>query len=72
MAADEVRDILRLPASEDVDRRTLHELGARSVRAVALQFRMLRETSANVGSAEPVGGSPVANLAALIGERRTW
>ena len=65
-----VREVLRLPESEDVDTRTLRELGARSVQVVALQFRILQETSVNVEMHELVGGSPIADIATLIDVRR--
>lgn len=65
-----VREVLRLPGSEEVDTRALRELGARSVHVVALQFRILQETSVEVEIAELVGGTPVAGIAALIDVRR--
>ncbi|WDV56933.1 acyl carrier protein [Streptomyces coeruleorubidus] len=66
-----VREVLQLPESEDVDMRTLRELGAGSLQAVALQFRILEETSVNVEMADLVGGSRVADIATLIDERRS-
>jgi hypothetical protein len=65
-----VREVLRLPESEDVDARTLRELSARSVQVVALQFRILQDTSVTVEIAELVGGTSVADIAALIDVRR--
>lgn len=65
-----VREVLRLPESEEVDTRTLGELGAGSLQVVALQFRVLRESAVNVEIGELVGDSPVADLAALIDARR--
>lgn len=65
-----VREVLRLPESEDVDLRTLRDLGARSLQTVALQFRILQETSVNLEMDELVGGSHIADIAALIDERR--
>lgn len=65
-----VREVLQLPESEDVDMRTLRELGAGSLQAVALQFRILQETSVNVEMGELVGGSHIADIAALIDMRR--
>ena len=65
-----VREILQLPESEDIDLRTLRELGAGSLQTVALQFRILQETSVNVDMGELVGDLHLANLAALIDARR--
>ena len=65
-----IREVLRLPESEDVDTRTLRELSAGSVHAVALQFRILQETSVTVEMGELVGGSCVADIATLIDGRR--
>jgi hypothetical protein len=65
-----VRETLRLPGSTEVDPRTLRELGARSVHVVALQFRILQETSVEVEMRELVGDSPVADIAGLIDVRR--
>lgn len=65
-----VRDVLQLPESEDIDMRTLRELGAGSLQTVALQFRILQETSVNVEMEELVGGSHVADIATLIDVRR--
>jgi acyl carrier protein len=65
-----VREVLRLPESEDVDLRTLRELGAGSLHAVALQFRILQETSVNVEMDKLVGGSHIADIAKLIDVRR--
>nr|WP_223243769.1 acyl carrier protein [Streptomyces sp. CBMA156] len=65
-----VREIVQLPESEDVDRRTLRQLGAGSLQVVAVQFRVLQETSVTVEMGELVGETPVADLAALIDARR--
>lgn len=65
-----VREVLRLPESEAVDTRTLRELGTRSLQVVALQFRILQETSVQVEMTELVGGSSIADLATLIDLRR--
>ena len=65
-----VREVLRLPESEDVDSRTLRELGAGSLQAVALQFRILQETSVKVEMDKLIGGSHVADIAELIDVRR--
>lgn len=65
-----VREVLRLPESEEVDLRTPRELGAGSLQAVALQFRIFEETSVSVDMADLVGGSRIADIAALIDERR--
>lgn len=65
-----VREVVRLPESEDVDARTLRELNARSVQVVALQFRILQDTSVTVEIAELVGGTSIADIAALIDVRR--
>ncbi|HEV2343202.1 MAG TPA: acyl carrier protein [Actinocrinis sp.] len=65
-----VRDVLQLPESEDIDMRTLRELGAGSLQTVALQFRILQETSVNVEMEELVGGSHIADIATLIDVRR--
>lgn len=65
-----VREVLQVPESEDIDTRTLRDLGAGSLLAVALQFRILQETSVSVGMDELVGGSPIADIAALIDVRR--
>lgn len=65
-----VRDVLQLPESEDIDMRTLRELGAGSLQTVALQFRILQETSVNVEMGELVGGSHIADIATLIDVRR--
>lgn len=65
-----VREVLRLPESEEVDTRTLRELGARSLHAVALQFRILQECSASIEMDELVGALRVADVATLIDERR--
>ncbi|MGH3767198.1 MAG: acyl carrier protein [Pseudonocardiaceae bacterium] len=65
-----VREVLQLPESEDVDMWTLRELGARSLQVVALQFRILQETSVNVEMDELVGGSHIADIATLIDVRR--
>ena len=65
-----VREVLQLPESEDVDMRTLRELGAGSLQAVALQFRILQETSVNVEMDKLVGGSHIADIAKLIDVRR--
>lgn len=64
-----VREFLRLPESDDVDQWTLPELGATSLQAIALQFRVLQETSVKVGMAELAGGSHVAEIAELIDAR---
>jgi methionyl-tRNA synthetase len=61
-----VREVLQLPESEDVDLRALRELGAGSLHAVALQFRILQETSVTVEMDQLVGGAPVVDIAALI------
>jgi hypothetical protein len=66
-----VREVLRLPESEDVDARTLRELNARSVQVVALQFRIVQDTSVTVEMAELVGGTSIADIAALIDVRRS-
>lgn len=65
-----VREVLQLPESDEVDTRTLRELGAGSLQTVALQFRILQETSVTVEITELVGSSHIADLAALIDERR--
>ena len=65
-----IREVLQLPESEDVDMRTLRELGAGSLQTVALQFRILQETSVNVEMDELVGGLGIADIAALIDGRR--
>ena len=65
-----VRDVLQLPESEDVDTRALRELGAGPLQVVALQFRILQETSVTVEMTELVGGARVADLATLIDARR--
>jgi hypothetical protein len=65
-----VREVVRLRGGEEIDTRTLRELGARSVHVVALQFRIFQETSVNLEVHEMVGDSPVAELAALIDGRR--
>lgn len=61
-----VREVLQLPESEDIDMRTLRELGAGSLQTVALQFRILQETSVNIEIGELVGGSNIADIATLI------
>jgi hypothetical protein len=65
-----VREVLLLPESEDVDMRTLRELGTGSVQAVAVQFRILQETSVSVGMGELVADTRVADIATLIDARR--
>lgn len=65
-----VREVLQVPESDDVDTRTLSELGAGSLQAVALQFRILQETSVNVEMDELVGGTQIADIATLIDVRR--
>ncbi|MFE5818109.1 acyl carrier protein [Streptomyces sp. NPDC056479] len=65
-----VREILQLAESEDVDTRTLRELGAGSLQVVAVQFRILQETAVNVEMDELVGASHIADLAMLIDVRR--
>lgn len=64
-----VREMLRLPETDDVDSRTLRELGANSLQAIGLQFRILKETAANV-EMEELAGANVEEIAALIDERR--
>lgn len=64
-----VREALRLPESADVDTRTLQELGANSLQAIGLQFRILKETSANV-EMEELAAAHVAEIATLIDSRR--
>lgn len=67
---DLVREILQLPESAEVDSRTLRELGAGSLQAVAVQFRILQETSVSLEMDELVGCSRLDELAALIDARR--
>ncbi|WP_240659913.1 phosphopantetheine-binding protein [Streptomyces sp. WAC 01529] len=65
-----VRKVMQLPESEEVDTRTPRQLGAGSLQTVALQFRILQETSVNVEMSELVGDLSIADIAALIDERR--
>lgn len=65
-----VRDVLRVPESEEIDHRTLRELGAVSVQVIALQFSILKATSVDVAMAELVGGASVAEIAEMIDVRR--
>lgn len=65
-----VREVLRLHESEDVDSRTLLELGARSVQVVALQFRIIQEAAVNLEVSELVGDSSIADIAAVIDNGR--
>ncbi|ACU75165.1 hypothetical protein Caci_6311 [Catenulispora acidiphila DSM 44928] len=65
-----IRDVLRLPESEEIDHRTLRALGAVSVQVIALQFSILKATSVDVAMSELVGGASVAEIAELIDARR--
>lgn len=65
-----IRDVLRVPESEEIDTRTLRELGAVSVQVIALQFSILKATSVDVSMAELVGDASVAEIAELIDVRR--
>ncbi|MET7680647.1 acyl carrier protein [Streptomyces sp. NPDC005423] len=65
-----VQEILQLPESEVAGTRTLRELGAGSLQTVALQFRILQETSVSVEISELVGDAHLADLATLIDVRR--
>jgi acyl carrier protein len=65
-----VRDVLRVPESEEIDNRTLRALGAVSVQVIALQFSILKATSVDVAMAELVGGASVADIADMIDARR--
>jgi acyl carrier protein len=65
-----VRELLQLPESEDVDKRTLRELGANSLQTLSVQFRILQETSATIEVDELVGGSQIADIATLIDVRK--
>jgi hypothetical protein len=64
-----VREILRLPVTDEIDGRTLRQLGAVSVQVVALQFRIFKETQVRVSMSELVGDAPVADIAVLIDTR---
>lgn len=65
-----VRDVLRVPESEEIDTRTLRALGAVSVQVVALQFSILKATSVELTVAELVGDATVIEIADLIDARR--
>lgn len=65
-----VREVVQLPESADVDARTLRELGAGSLHTVALQFRILQETSVTIEMAELVAAPHLADIATLIETRR--
>lgn len=66
-----IRDVLRVPESEEIDTRTLRALGAVSVQVIALQFSILKATSVELTVAELVGESTVVEIADLIDARRT-
>ncbi|GLY28367.1 acyl carrier protein [Kineosporia sp. NBRC 101731] len=66
-----VRETLQVPESEEIDRRTLTELGLGSLQAVALQFRILRETSVRIEMGALVGGHRLVEVAELIDANRS-
>ena len=61
-----VRAMLRLPEDQAVQDRTLVSLGMESLQAIALQFRILEQTGADVSVEDLLGARDVAELAAFI------
>jgi methionyl-tRNA synthetase len=61
-----VRTVLRLPADQPVEDRTLLALGMESLQAIALQYQILDQAGADVTMDDLLGSRTVGELAALI------
>jgi methionyl-tRNA synthetase len=63
-----VREVLTLDGDEPIDGRTLVELGMESLQCIALQYKILEGSGADVSVEDLLGDRTIAELAALVAD----